>query len=379
MESAPPDKQAISQSFGMSLAKAFAKRQDDGTDGSGQTIVNIITHECLEGDAVRCIIKGVPVSSTIDPDDYVRVGDLDPIIFEAMQCNVAADVDDTGAAASSTVAASSSSTDAASPSLSLASDASSQTSTDDSAAASSTTEAAAASSTQTFLVSTSPVSDNQVAFSTVSAATSASTGPVRRPDSVFAGFRRAQRGAQGSDVRAQTVVIKYGDVPVTTITLTPTVGKTTVAFAQRTSVPMDPKAKRSDVAYLIDVDEDSPYNSHVILPLAPGEVLNPNAMVDIHNVEDFRSAVINGDFNELNQHKRGTHVSVWQAVVTGLLIWIALTFVSWLVYSWVVAFKAKRQKKALEHKENVEARITELSEVSPTEQPQLPPVALEKN
>ncbi|KAF2178276.1 hypothetical protein K469DRAFT_803547 [Zopfia rhizophila CBS 207.26] len=46
-----------------------------------EKFVHIITHECLEGDAVGCIIKPVPESSQLEPDDYVRVGDLSPVLF----------------------------------------------------------------------------------------------------------------------------------------------------------------------------------------------------------------------------------------------------------------------------------------------------------
>jgi hypothetical protein len=34
--------------------------------------VHIITHECLEGDAVRCVIKGVPTGSVVEANDYIR-------------------------------------------------------------------------------------------------------------------------------------------------------------------------------------------------------------------------------------------------------------------------------------------------------------------
>jgi hypothetical protein len=43
--------------------------------GSGPKI-NVITHECLEGDALRCVIKAVPDDVPLNPDDYVRVSDL---------------------------------------------------------------------------------------------------------------------------------------------------------------------------------------------------------------------------------------------------------------------------------------------------------------
>jgi len=39
-------------------------------------IIHVITHECLEGDALRCVIKGVPDDAPLDPDDYVKVSDL---------------------------------------------------------------------------------------------------------------------------------------------------------------------------------------------------------------------------------------------------------------------------------------------------------------
>jgi hypothetical protein len=41
-----------------------------------EEIIHVITHECLEGDALRCVIKGVPNSAPLDPDDYVKVSDL---------------------------------------------------------------------------------------------------------------------------------------------------------------------------------------------------------------------------------------------------------------------------------------------------------------
>ena len=39
-------------------------------------IIHVITHECLEGDALRCVIKGVPDNAPLDLDDYVKVADL---------------------------------------------------------------------------------------------------------------------------------------------------------------------------------------------------------------------------------------------------------------------------------------------------------------
>jgi hypothetical protein len=38
----------------------------------GKVYVHIITHECLEGDAVRCVIKGVPEGSEVEANDYIR-------------------------------------------------------------------------------------------------------------------------------------------------------------------------------------------------------------------------------------------------------------------------------------------------------------------
>ncbi|EON66819.1 hypothetical protein W97_06221 [Coniosporium apollinis CBS 100218] len=38
--------------------------------------IHIITHECVEGDAVRCIAREVPVGSQLDGKDYVRLEDL---------------------------------------------------------------------------------------------------------------------------------------------------------------------------------------------------------------------------------------------------------------------------------------------------------------
>ncbi|KAJ9657189.1 hypothetical protein H2201_008270 [Coniosporium apollinis] len=38
--------------------------------------IHIITHECVEGDAVRCIAREVPVGSYLDGKDYVRLEDL---------------------------------------------------------------------------------------------------------------------------------------------------------------------------------------------------------------------------------------------------------------------------------------------------------------
>jgi hypothetical protein len=38
--------------------------------------IHVITHECLEGDALRCVIKAVPDDAPLNPDDYVRVSDL---------------------------------------------------------------------------------------------------------------------------------------------------------------------------------------------------------------------------------------------------------------------------------------------------------------
>lgn len=37
----------------------------------GKVYVHIITHECLEGDAVRCVIKGVPEGSVVEANDYI--------------------------------------------------------------------------------------------------------------------------------------------------------------------------------------------------------------------------------------------------------------------------------------------------------------------
>lgn len=42
--------------------------------------VHIITHECLEGDAVRCIIKRIPEGSVLQPNDYVRVGEIGTLL-----------------------------------------------------------------------------------------------------------------------------------------------------------------------------------------------------------------------------------------------------------------------------------------------------------
>jgi len=37
---------------------------------------HVITHECLQGDALRCVIKSVPVDTPLELDDYVRSGDV---------------------------------------------------------------------------------------------------------------------------------------------------------------------------------------------------------------------------------------------------------------------------------------------------------------
>jgi hypothetical protein len=39
-------------------------------------LIHVITHECLEGDALRCVIKAVPETAPLDPDDYMKVADL---------------------------------------------------------------------------------------------------------------------------------------------------------------------------------------------------------------------------------------------------------------------------------------------------------------
>jgi hypothetical protein len=38
----------------------------------GKVYVHIITNECLKGDAIRCVIKGVPEGSEVEADDYIR-------------------------------------------------------------------------------------------------------------------------------------------------------------------------------------------------------------------------------------------------------------------------------------------------------------------
>ncbi|KAF1967711.1 hypothetical protein BU23DRAFT_573019 [Bimuria novae-zelandiae CBS 107.79] len=44
----------------------------DGTDST----IRVITHECLEGDALRCVIKPVKIHVPLQLDDYVRAGDI---------------------------------------------------------------------------------------------------------------------------------------------------------------------------------------------------------------------------------------------------------------------------------------------------------------
>lgn len=39
-------------------------------------LVHVITHECLDSDALRCVIKGVRNDAPLDLEDYVRVGDI---------------------------------------------------------------------------------------------------------------------------------------------------------------------------------------------------------------------------------------------------------------------------------------------------------------
>jgi hypothetical protein len=79
--------------------------------GSGPQI-HVITHECLEGDALRCVIKAVPDDVPLNPDDYVRVSDL--IQYLQGPINVPSESATSAAVAptaSSTVAATASSSD----------------------------------------------------------------------------------------------------------------------------------------------------------------------------------------------------------------------------------------------------------------------------
>ncbi|KAJ4295316.1 hypothetical protein N0V90_007327 [Kalmusia sp. IMI 367209] len=52
--------------------KATAATTSTGPPG----ILHVITHECLEGDALRCVIKAVPDDVALELDDYIRAGDL---------------------------------------------------------------------------------------------------------------------------------------------------------------------------------------------------------------------------------------------------------------------------------------------------------------
>ncbi|KAF2642573.1 hypothetical protein P280DRAFT_505962 [Massarina eburnea CBS 473.64] len=59
----------------------FARPCKDCTEKHEQ--IHVITHECLEGDALRCVIKAVPDNVLLEPEDYVRVGDILKLLQEA--------------------------------------------------------------------------------------------------------------------------------------------------------------------------------------------------------------------------------------------------------------------------------------------------------
>ena len=56
----------------------LARRQIPALPASqeGANFIHVITHECLEGDALRCVIKAVRDDVPLQLDDYVRAGDL---------------------------------------------------------------------------------------------------------------------------------------------------------------------------------------------------------------------------------------------------------------------------------------------------------------
>jgi hypothetical protein len=51
--------------------------------------IHIITHECLEGDALRCVIKAVREDAPLQSEDYIRVQDILDLISKADEANKA--------------------------------------------------------------------------------------------------------------------------------------------------------------------------------------------------------------------------------------------------------------------------------------------------
>ncbi|KAF1950941.1 hypothetical protein CC80DRAFT_539303 [Byssothecium circinans] len=69
----------------------FAAPSDNENHGE----IHVITHECLEGDALRCVIKPVPTNVLLEPEDYVRVGDILRLLQEIEDANAKNDDDTT--------------------------------------------------------------------------------------------------------------------------------------------------------------------------------------------------------------------------------------------------------------------------------------------